>query len=183
MATALRRRIAPAIQVTLELQDEGGSPYKASFQVSYDFNAAAAIQEHTVSKAHPEGLKLTDASVWSHASEPIFFSVMFWAGIIARHPEYNSDEGLEVIRSYMDERNSDLIIGACWDAYLLGLTPEKRKFMEKLKDDAEKKLRGETVDPTSPAAKEATPEKNSAGLNCQPSPDTTSDLASKSSAA
>jgi hypothetical protein len=189
MATALKRQILPAVPVTLELQDDDGKPYKLTFQVSYDYNAATALQQKTVTQPafdvdkdgkrervdpFPMGMKLTEASVWAHSNEPLFFSTLFWAGIITRHPEYDCDEGLEVIRSYMSENNSEIIIGACWDAYLLGLTPQKRAFMEKLKDDAEKKLRGETVDPTSPAANPSTPEKHSTGETSTPLPESTS---------
>jgi len=170
----LKKRIAPATPVTLDLQDATGPSYKLRFNLCFDYNAAAAVQEHT-------GLKLTDASVWKHIDEPIFASVLFWAAILAHHPEYNSDEGLEAIRSYMDEKNSEVIVKGCWDAYVAYLPKDKREYMEKLKAQAEA---GEkpTLDPLNPATGEAPPE-SSTGSTSGPSPDTTSGSLSKSSVA
>jgi hypothetical protein len=185
--TALKKRIVPALPITIEVKDEGGQPYKLEFHLSYDFNAAAALQEKTVSKQYPMGIKLPELSAWSHVTEPIFISALFWAGIIVRHPEYNSDEGLEVIRSYMDENNKDVITKACWDAYLLNVTKEKREFMQQIERKAEAEIKAKAglkpADPPSPAAIEPTPaESNLTGSTSGPSPDTTSDLAKTNSA-
>jgi len=176
--TALKKRIIQALPLTLDVQDDGGVTEKKEFHICYDFNAAAALQEKTVCKKYPMGIKLTELAAWSHVGEPIFISALFWAGIIARHPEYNSDEGLEVIRSYMDERNSDVITKACWDAYLLNLPKQKREFMEDVKRKAEAGLK--QPDPPIPAANNATPEP--IGSTSGPSPDTTSALTMRSSA-
>ena len=176
--TPLRKRIVKALPFTLDVADDG----KVNFLLSYDFNAAAAFQEKTVSKQHPEGLKLQELSTWKHVTEPIAISALFWAGIILRHPEYNSDQGLEIIRSNMDEAELDAIIKACWDAYLLNVPKEKREFMEELKKNAEAGIK--KPNPQSPAAQEPPPEttSNSTGSSSAPLPDTTSELTKTSSA-
>ena len=175
--TPLRRRIVRALPFTLDLGDFG----KFEFQLSYDFNSASALQENTVSKQNPAGIKLPDLEAWSHISEPVFVTALFWAGIINRHPEYNSEEGLKTIRSYVDEGNSDLIVQACWNAYLLNLPKAKRDFMEDLKKKAEAGIKA--ANPPSPATPpETAPEETSIGSTSGPSPDTTSDSAKASSA-
>jgi len=174
--TPLKKRIVKALPFTLDLGDFG----KFDFQLCYDFNSAAALQEKTISKQTPAGIKLQELMTWTHVSEPIFISALFWAGIINRHPEYNSDDGLEIIRSYMDEGKLDEITKACWDAYLLNIPKEKREFMEELKAKAETEIK--SANPPSPAGQVPTPETTPTGLTSGPSPDTTSDLAKTSSA-
>ena len=183
MATALQKRKVPAHNVTIEVPGVGS----LEFQLTYDFNAAAALQEKTVSKAFPMGIKLPEIEAWSHIGEPIFLSVLFWAGIIGRHPDYNNDDGLEIIRSYMDEGNSEVIAQGCWDAYLLNLPQKKREFMEELKRQAEAGIRKKSEaaskkpDPPNPAAADPQPE-SSIGSQPTPSPESTSDLAKTNSA-
>lgn len=177
MPGEMKRRIVRALPFTLDVAGVG----KLEFQLSYDFNAAAALQEKTTCKAHPAGIKLQELATWKFVNEPIVISALFWAGVILRHPEYNSDEGLEIIRSYIDEgQQLDAVIKACWDAYLLNVPKEKREFMEELKKQAEAGLaapNGQT-----PATQEPPAETNSTGSNSAPLPDTTSELAKTSSA-
>jgi hypothetical protein len=183
MATALQKRKVPALEFTLKVPGEG----EFSFDLTYDFNAAAALQEKTVCKRYPAGINLMELGAWRHIAEPIFLGALFWAGIIGRHPEYNNDEGLEIIRSYMSEHNSDAVMTACWDAYLLNVPPKKRDFMQdlKLKAEAEIKKNAEAaskaLDPPSPAAADPQPE-SSTGSEPMPSPESTSELAKTNSA-
>jgi hypothetical protein len=166
---ALKRRIAPSTALVLDLDDENGAKFSRSFRLCFDFNAAALIQEHT-------GQMLTNAAVWKYIDQPIFQSIMFWAAVLANHPEYAGEEGLAVLRSYMDERTADPIKEALWKAYLAYLPAKKREFMEKIKTDAEAALQEGKEPPTVPLA--GTPPANpptaiSDGSSSGPSPDTT----------
>jgi hypothetical protein len=173
--TPIKRRVAPSVPLKLDLEDDSGAKFSKEFRLSFDFNAAALIQEKT-------SLKLTEFSSWRHIDEPIFQSVMFWAAVLAQSPEYEGDEGLSVLRSYMDEKNSEAIVEALWQAYLLYLPKEKREFVVKLKADAEKER--DAGRPTIPATPPATPETVAApiGSNSGPLLDTTSPLPMTSSA-
>lgn len=179
-ASALRRRIAPSTPLTLELEDDSGGKFVKTFRLCFDFNAGAEILDRT-------GLSLLNGSIWQHIDKPTVFSVMFYAAILANHPEYRTvdekgeptDEGLEVIRSYMQEANAEPITEALWKAYLAFLPKEKRELMEKLRMKAEGK--GSTS-PLAAATPEATPE-SPISSSSGPLPDTTSGLVMKSSGA
>lgn len=185
---ALRRRVAPSVPLTLELEDDAGGKFTRSFRLAFDMNAAAEIEERT-------GLSLLDAGIWQHINEPVAFSVMFYAALLANHPEYRtvddegeaSDEGLEVIRSYMQESNAEPITEALWKAYLIYLPREKRELMEKLraKAEAQRSDGGAEADPFGPPAATAavTAATGPAGSSSGASPATTSGSAMTSSAA
>ena len=72
-------------------------------------------------------------------------SIMLWAATLACHPEYAGEEGLGVIRSYMDVSNQDLIGERLFDAYIAALPEAQRNALMAAK---EKALRGEN--PTQP---------------------------------
>jgi hypothetical protein len=182
MATALKKRLVKTLPFTLDVPDIG----ELDFQLCYDFNAMAALQEKTVSKKFPSGINLTDLETWRHTNEPGCLTALFWAATITRHPEYNSDEGLATIGTYIDEGYVDAIQVACWDAYLLNVPQKKREFMEELKRLAEADIKSKAEaakkpDPPSPAAADPQPE-SSTGLEPSPLPESTSDLAKTSSA-
>jgi hypothetical protein len=168
--TALRRRIAPSFPLELLLENDGsGGKTRLEFRLCFDMNAAAAIQEKA-------GLLLTDVGIWKHVGEPIALGVMFWASLFANHPEYRSDEGLEIARSYLQENNAAQIVDVMWEAYLAFVPKEKREMLVERRKRAE---RGEkTEDPL--ASKPAAPA--SGGSSSGPSPDTTSESAQTNSA-
>lgn len=179
--TALKKRIAPSVPLVLELEDDSGAKFKREFRLSFDFNASAIVEEKT-------GLNLLTAEVWTSGLSSRSLSVMLWAAILSNHPEYDTedergrptDEGLEVIRSYMDVGNTDAIHQALWDAYFISLPKDKREALEEAKRVlTEKTSRPLALAPEVPA----TTSSPSDGSNSGPSPDTTSGSASKSSAA
>jgi len=173
MSQAIKRRIAPSVPLTLDLKDDSGATFKRDFRLSFDFNATALVEERT-------GLNLLTAEVWTSGLSSRSLSIMLWAAVLAHHPEYAGDEGLEAIRSYMDVGNTDPIHGALWDAYFISLPKEKREALE----EAKKKLEaGEKTDPLAMPPEAAKSESLSIGLNSGQSPATTLDSASKSSAA
>lgn len=178
--TALRKRLAPAAPLTLELADADGGKFVVSFRLCFDFNAAAEIKEKT-------GLSILNfAAFWSQIDDPRVLSVTFWAAALAHSPEYRTrdeqgkptDEGLEVIRSYMTDDNAEPIADVLWAAYLLSLSKEKRQAVEAARERAKK--RQEAGDrPQTPAPVPATTTPISS--TCGPSPDTTSASTSENS--
>jgi len=139
MKDALRRRIAPSVPLTLELTDDNGEKFTRSFHLSFDFNAMTLVQEQT-------RLSMLNGEIWNNLNEKTL-SIMFYAAVLARHPEYAVEDGLEVIRSYMDTTNTDAITNALNDAFLLQLPPERREKIER----AQKAAKEQGENPTRPA--------------------------------
>jgi hypothetical protein len=137
--TELRRRIAPSVPLTLELADDSGEKFTRSFLLAFDFNAMTSVLEQT-------GYSMLTGEIWNHVNEKTL-SIMFHAAVLLRHPEYASDNGLEVIRSYMDTMNTEAITNALNDAFLLQLPPARRKKVEA----AQKQALEQGENPTSPA--------------------------------
>ncbi len=191
--SALKRRIAPSVALTLELQDDSGAKCTKNFRLSFDFNTKAEIEERT-------GLNLLTAEVWTNLSARTL-SVMLWAAILANHPEYRTvdakdeetDEGLEVIRSYMEVGNTDQVHDALWNAYFISLPKDRREALEKaraeLMEATKARAEGKPVPlapvPENPPAQPSQVEipQASAGSSSPPSPATTSVSPSTSSAA
>lgn len=174
---ALRRRIAPAVPLSLEMVNDDGTKFGVSLKLSFDFNATSALEEKT-------GLPLV-LSIWENINSPKIFSAMVWSACLTHQPDYDSEEGLEVIRSYMDGSNVVLVRDALWKAYLLYLPPEVREelpatFSELLKKlEAKKNANGEAPGNERPFV----PKSDSAGSSSGPSPATTSDSPTMSSVA
>lgn len=145
----LRRRIAPSVPLTLELEDEGGEKFVRSFRVSFDVNAMALVQEET-------GYSMLNGEIWGHIDETTLSS-MFRAALLTHQPEYGGLEGLQVIRSYMDASNAEKITVALNEAFLIQLPKERRDKLREAQKDA--KAKGEN--PTPPATDTA-PEKTAA---------------------
>jgi len=134
----LRRRIAPSVPLRLNLTDDSGDKLQRTFHLSLDFNAACYVQGLL-------GKSLLDGTTWEDTS-PIVVSTMFYAAILARHPEYDTrdektgeptTEGLEVIRSLMDAGNVKQIQNALFDAFVATLPPERQVAIKKAREEAE----------------------------------------------
>lgn len=173
----LARRVRPSVPITLEL-DQG---QQATFRLSFDFNAIVRIEEKT-------GLRMLNVyAPWAGLSATVL-SVMLWAAMLANHPEYDSDEGLAIVRSFLDPENADRATQSLWEAYLLYLPERQAKAMRQMREDAEKAQKAENPPPPATPTQvkvEAPPAsegKNSIGSDSGPSPDTTSASASESSA-
>ena len=149
MSPALRRRIVPTALLELELPEDGGGKILIKLRLSFDFNALALIQERC-------GLDMTEQNVWALLN-PSNASVMLWASALACQPEYADEEGLGVIRSYMDAGNYVLIVERMFDAYVASLPEAQRKALMEAK---EKALRGEP-NPTPPPPERAEESKTS----------------------
>jgi|GEM_PF-2633207 len=179
MDSALKRRIAPSIPLKLELEDDNGSKFTKNFRLSFDANAAAEVEDRT-------GFNMLRGEIWQRLSFKAL-SIMFWASVLANHQEYDTidqhdnrtDEGLRVIRSYMGIHNTAQISEAVENAFLASLPKEKREALE-----AERARREKDNTPFVAAVTASeTVTAEQAGSSSGPLPDTTSDSASKSSAA
>jgi hypothetical protein len=117
MSTPLRRRIAPSVPLTLNITNEDGSTFSVSFQLRFDFNVLARIEEKTGKRM------LTGMDIWKQMTATTL-SAMLWSAVIPSNPEYDSPDGLEAIRSYLNNETADQASNALWEAYLLFL-PKK----------------------------------------------------------
>ena len=127
---SLRRRIVPSVLLALDLAEDDGSKMQRTFRLSFDYNAYALIQDRT-------GLDATGQEVWRDLNASTV-SVMFWAAVLACQPEYEGEEGLGVIRSYMDRGNQDLIMEKLFEAHIAALPERVRSALmeakQRLKD-------------------------------------------------
>jgi hypothetical protein len=147
LGSALKRRVAPAASLTLDYVDHSGARTKKQLLLSFDFNSAARVQELT-------DYRLTDLSIWTHITEPILLRAMLYCSLLAHQPEFATEDGLEIVGSWMDESNQAAIVTALEEAYLLWLPKEKREFLEKLRADQATGKEPEP-DPTEPSQAEA----------------------------
>jgi hypothetical protein len=137
----------------LELEDDGGKKFVREFQLSIDFNAASYIEAKS-------GFGFIDGEIWANLNAATI-SIMLYAAVLAKHPEYwtedrdgkPTDEGLEIIRSYMGMENSEAIVKALNDAYVAQLPADKRERALKRQAEAEARAAAgdTTANPTPPA--------------------------------
>jgi hypothetical protein len=177
-ASPIKKRIAPSVPLTLELTDDGGATFVRNFRLSFDFNAFARIEEKT-------GLRMLGIAVWTQLSAKVL-GAMLWAAVLAHHEEYDTidgqgqptEDGLQVIRSYIDLSNADKIAEALWQAYLLNLPKDKAEMLRKARAEEEAKSKL----PNAAAPAETPAQTLSPGSSSGPSPDTTSALTMTNSA-
>jgi len=171
--SVMRKRIAPSLPLRLELEDADGTKFVRNFKLSFTLNTLARIQEKT-------GVKVLGIGIWAEIS-PQLMGAMLWAALLPHSPEYDTrdengeptDEGLEVIRSYVDMSNLDQVGEALWESYLLSVPKEKAEFLRKARAG---KTEGEVPNVPTPETGEST------GSTSGQSPDTTSTSAMTSSA-
>ena len=146
MATPLKRRIAPSVPLSLKITNEDGSTFTVDFQLRFDFNVLARIEEKTGQKM------LSGMDIWSKMSATLL-SAMLWSAAIPSSPEYDSDEGLEAIRSYLNNETADQASNALWEAYLLFLPKKEaelvRAQVEKARAEGQAEKNPPTVEQTS----------------------------------
>jgi hypothetical protein len=199
----LRRSITPSIPLKLDLHDAEGD-FAAELQLRLDNSAMVRFEE----KSGVNTLAQGPLEIWA-GMDARRLSALLWAAVLAHNPEYDSDEGLEVIRSYVTDENAKQVYEALWEAHLASLSPERRKLMSEIRakgketleededsprDPSEIRAKGkETLededpprDPFSgqsayPAPELASSPSNSNGGTSGPLPDTTSDLATANS--
>lgn len=139
----LKFRIMKWTPLRLELEQErDDEKLVRNFKLAFDFNAQSIVEART-------GLSMLERKIWDIPS-PINLSVMFHAGLLMHHPEYASDEGLRVVRSYMDAGNFEQINDAINEAFVSSLSPAKQEKVRKAKAE-----RDAAANPTNPATTSA----------------------------
>ncbi|HLZ07507.1 MAG TPA: hypothetical protein VKT80_02895 [Chloroflexota bacterium] len=162
---ALKRRIGQSHSLRLELEDEVGGKFVRNFRLCFDFNAITLIEERT-------HLSLLTGEIWKNASAKTL-SIMLWAAVLAHSPEYDSDEGLAVIRSYMYAGNATEIADALFEAFLISLPKDQQERIR-----AKRKEEDSLPLAPAPATEPASSTSSSSGV----SPDTTLASAATNSA-
>lgn len=149
LKNALRRRVAPSHQMTLDLIDDDGSKFSKTFRLSFDMNVIVLIEEKTglglangeiwdylgekmARKSKSEDSKHTAREYGAHPSIAAVVSTMLWAALLPHHgDEYESDEGLAVVRSYMDISNFSQIASELERAFVATIPKEKLDALKK----------------------------------------------------
>jgi hypothetical protein len=147
---ALQRRLPPSHPLRLELATDGGFVDIREFKLCLDLNAAALIKEKT------DVSLLNFVEAWTKIGDPRLLRVMFWAAVLAHHPEYNDPEGLETIGSLVDETVSEQVAEALWQTYLKSLSKSKREAVLELRKKAEE-LGKDNGRPPEPSGNSGTP--------------------------
>jgi hypothetical protein len=163
---ALRRRINPCVELTLET----GEGRTEAFKLSFNYNAFALIEDEVGSSP------LDGPSFWLSMTAKKLRATL-WAAVILNHPEYDSREGLLVIGSYMDPSNTDQIATALFDAYVAGLSKENQEKLRQAKRLAEEEERTGR-----PIEAQPSPGPDSTGASIGPPQNTTSDSLTTNSA-
>jgi len=168
---AIRHRIAPSVPFSLEITDSSGS-FKIDFQLRFDFNVLARIEKET-------GLKMLGGmDMFTTKMSSSVLSAMLWAAAADSNPDYDNEEGLRAIRSYLDKEAGSRAYDALWEAYMLFLPKKDADVLRDLKEKADK---GEAP-PENPPTVEQTRTSKSDGSTSGQSQSTTSELANASSA-
>jgi hypothetical protein len=166
--TPLRRRITPSVPLNLKISDSSGE-FEVALRLQFDFNVIARIEQET-------GLNLLNDNVFKKQSATVL-SVMLWATALPNNPEYDCEDGLETMRSYLDSENIGQVSNALSDAYLLYLPKAEA---DRIRDEAKKMAAGEPVNP--PKVEQTEIAAKSDGSTSGQSQPTTSDSATSSSA-
>lgn len=130
--------LVPSVPVTIELDTAQGKQL-LHFKIAYDFDALPLAEAKL-------GVSLLNGRVFAKITANVI-AVMFWAGIQKFHPEYEGEDGLKAIRSFISLRNSAVISDAVQEAYVLSLPDDQQKL---IRDMAA--LRGKVKDPNVNAA-------------------------------
>lgn len=150
MADKIVKRIAPSYGFVLRGEQMGGGKFEQPFRLCFDFAAFKRIKQTT-------GLELvSSAKAWAHLGDADCLPEIFWAAIIRHHPEYDNEDGLDAVRSYIDAQNADSIGEAVIEAYLITLPAKTANKLKAAWEEA--KRGGQQADPTKPPTEMTTPE-------------------------
>jgi hypothetical protein len=169
-STALRRRVAPTVPVEISFSDDKGN-FKRTYRVCFNLNVLAEISEKT-------GISALTIDMWVKLDARVL-RAMFWAALLPNHGEEfdtrdrkggRTDEGLEIVGSWLDGDNQERAARGLWQAYLLYLPKDQAEELEKARKDVE------AGTPAAPAPDEGGDlPLASAGSSSGPPPDTISE--------
>jgi hypothetical protein len=169
-STLKRRRLGPPLSVSIGPEDD-----RLELKLCFDFNAIALIEERT-------GLGVLSGEAWRllnpdpklppvKGSQAKMLVVMLWAASLAYQPEYDGEEGLAALSSYLDAANAPTISATLAEAFIASLPKDRQEQLR-----SEKSAEDQEALPLDAASV-------TDGSKSGPSPDTTSDSSRKSSAA
>ncbi len=139
--SAFRRRVSPSVPYILEVEDDAGKQ-SLSFQLAYDFNAFALVEEKLGKSMLTEIGELLDNPSCKNVS------VLLWAALQLNHEDdFGGDEGLRSVRNLLTLENVREALEKCSEAFVKQLSKEKR---EALKKAQEARAKGEKELPLTP---------------------------------
>lgn len=178
MGEALKRRKMPSTPLTMEVEDGDGSKFTVNWQLAINYNVLADAQEKCAYNFMGGPFDWVDDSNRIRA--------LLWASLLPYQPDLRDE--LLTVGEYLDGTNRLPVIEALFGAFSRYLHPSKRKGFDEgagvllnfMKTGEVPK--GSSADPLADAGteKSASP---SPGQNSEPSPATTSDSQTTSSAA
>lgn len=148
----LRRRVTPHFPFTLEIEEADGSKTLVSFRLAFGLNALTQFEEVT-------GLSfLTDLTPIFDTPNVKTITALFWVALIENHPEYDSFDGLQAVRSMIDFGSLKKVLVACIDAFILNTPKEQQERMKKVADAKRRALLGvATEDGAAPETQNTAP--------------------------
>ncbi len=121
----LRRRITPSVPFSTSVENADGGKFELNLRLSFNFNAMALVEEKT-------GMSMLTGEVFQHPSAKNT-TVLLWAALLENHPEYEGDEGLDAVGTYLNLTNAKDALAAIQAAFVASLpksTAEQIKSAE-----------------------------------------------------
>lgn len=116
--TPFRRCVSKPVPFLLHVDSVEGQ-FDISFQLSFDFNTLALVEQAT-------GLSvLTDAGRFFNNPSVITTSALFWAAVQEYQPEYEGLEGLKAVRGLLTIGTAKQALEACGEAFIAQLPKEQ----------------------------------------------------------
>lgn len=136
----------PSVPVQVEIPLQEGGKRVLSFRLTFDFNAMALAED----KLGVSMLTL-NPKVWQDMSTKTA-SILLWAGIQGGAPtqeqeDYEGDEGLGTLRSFLCSANVGPVVEAVNEAYIAVQKPAVQQFIR----EAAKRAADREASPNEPA--------------------------------
>jgi hypothetical protein len=119
----LRRRITPFVPFSTTVENADGGKFELNFKLSFNFNAMSLVEEQT-------GLSMLTGEVFEKPSAKNT-TILLWAAIQENHPEYEGQEGLETIGSYLTLASAKEALSAIQKAFVASLPKDKAEQLAK----------------------------------------------------
>ncbi len=132
MKSALRRRISPSVPFTLTFKDETGD-VSQSYRLAYNFVSMSLIEERLSTPGHPVSM-LTDAGEVFDMFTVKATAVVLWAALQEYQPEYEGQDGLEVVAQNLTVATAMGARNACFEAYISQLPEDQQEKVRKARE-------------------------------------------------
>lgn len=121
----IENRMLKGVPFILNVETEAGEE-QLSFRLVFDFNALALVEEKT-------GYSLLSGTIFNHLDVRVS-TVLFWAAVQQRQPEYAGDEGLKVVGTLLSLKNINDAQLAVQEAFLQALPEEQAAKIRAVRD-------------------------------------------------